>query len=178
MNLKDFNQSIYDTRFGELPPSGSWPQPGWFGKNAFITFIGQNPGSPRIDEPFEHGRNQETYLNWMCLSPTGRLIKEAIEMSGLTWDDVAYTNIVKSPTPGNRGLTESEITYYKPRLVTQMNLLQPKKIILFGRFSSDNFPHEQMAFNYSHKNVYHPSYVLRIGKSVQYVQELNNFIKE
>lgn len=189
--LQNINNEIYDTHIGSLPPAGSWPQPGWFGKNARIAFIGQNPGLPKIDEPFEHERNQDTYLRHVAQSPTGKVIHRIIEEAGLTWDDVVYTNLVKCPTPENRKPFDFEVEYYKRYLKQQFECLSISLIIIFGKPAAEGLlgdvsvPNKFMGISTDWNQqscdifaAYHPSYVLRIGKVVEYTNEISNFIKE
>lgn len=189
--LQNINYEIYDSKIGSLPPSGSWPQPGWFGKNARIAFIGQNPGLPRPDEPFEHERRQECYLKYVIESPTGSIIQNILKQSSLTWDDVVYTNLVKSPTPGNRVPLDYEIEFYKKILKSQLECTNLNVFIIFGKsavstllgeipipmcvndVSVDWSPQPVTAFA-----VYHPAYIQRIGKVVEYTESISDFIKE
>ena len=189
LKLDWINNEIYDSRIGNIPPSGSWPQPGWFGKNARIAFIGQNPGLPQDDEPFEHERHQDTYLKFVVQSSTGRVIDTALTKAGLTWDDVVYTNVVKSPTPGNRSPYDFEIAYYKKYLMAQLENVMIDTFIIFGRSAVSALlgdvpiPVELKGvkvdwnqLSISALAVYHPSYVLRVGKIDAYIGSIVQFI--
>lgn len=189
--LQQINNEIYDTKIGSLPPTGSWPQPGWFGKNARVAFIGQNPGLPRSDEPFEHERRQDCYIKYVFESPTGKIIQDIISESGLTLDDVAYTNVVKSPTPSNRQAYDYEIAYYKEYLKKQLECTDITTFVIFGKQAVNSLlgeveiPGQALGANIDWTNkahkvfaAYHPAYVLRIGKVVEYKTQLINFIKE
>lgn len=189
--LTQVNYELYSSKIGELPPTGSWPQPGWFGKNARIAFIGQNPGLPQLDEPFEHERNQDVYIKYVIQSPTGQIFQKILEEANLAWDDVAYTNLVKSPTPKNRVPYDYEIEYYKKYLKLQFECLDIQTFVIFGRPAVDNLL-GNIPLDYSLKGVSvpwnndtinaltmpHPSYIHRIGKVIEYTKLVSDFIKE
>ncbi len=179
MTLESLNEEIYNAKFRDIPAKGYWNQPGWFGSNAGIIFVGQNPGVPHKDEPFEHNRNQKVYLDCVKKSPTGKLISECISGADLSWDDVAYTNIVKSPTRDNRQPRADEINFYLPYTIAQLKLIKPKKVVLFGKLAQESIHSLIPELNETKfLHIYHPSYVLRIGNVVEYKDKIINFLKQ
>lgn len=171
MNLNDLNNDIYDMFIGDESPEGSWAQPGWFGKHATIMFIGQNPGMPKVYEPFKHRKNQEIYLHYVKNSPTGSFISNIIKLLNLDWDDIAYTNIVKVPTKNNNIPSKALVQDYLPILRNQISLVQPKLIVAFGRFAGECLgmtTFYRVNDNYDgipSTMIPHPSYISRLSNN-------------
>jgi uracil-DNA glycosylase family 4 len=103
---------LYATRLNAVPGEGSY--------NARVFFIGEAPGA-REDEsgrPF--------------VGRSGELLTQMIESIGLTRDQVFITSVLKSRPPNNRAPTPSEIALCRPYVERQIELINPRVIVLLG----------------------------------------------
>ena len=93
--------------------------------HARIMFIGEAPGEneAKAGRPF--------------VGAAGRVLNELLELIGLQREDVYITNIVKDRPPKNRDPKPDEIALYKPFLIKQIEIIQPRVIATLGRFSMD-----------------------------------------
>ena len=197
LELDNFNRQVYSLTYKDLPPKGRWVQPGWFGRNTKVVFIGQNPGygSDEPDLRTTYEEHQSDYLSYVIKSPTGKLINEVITNAGYDWSEIAYTNIVKSPTPNNRPPTQDEIDFFAVYTFKQLQILghRVKKVVLFGKVAIKAFMGEN---KYSMNTTrvftlpgvvyktgiltlftYHPSYILRKGLEKEYTGFMSSFLK-
>lgn len=87
---------------------------------ASVMFIGEAPGADedRIGEPF--------------VGRSGHLLDKIIQAIGLTRDDVYITNVLPWRPPGNRTPTTAEVAVCLPFLKRQIELVQPKVLVLLG----------------------------------------------
>jgi DNA polymerase len=92
-----------------------------------VMFIGEAPGlnEDRLRRPFV-GRG-------------GQLLNEMIRIIGWNREDVYITNIVKRRPPENRDPLPEEIEAYKPYLMRQIAVINPKIIVTLGRFAMNYF---------------------------------------
>ena len=95
--------------------------------NCQVLFIGEAPGASENEQirPF--------------VGRSGQLLRKSIRDIGWKEEDVYITNIVKRRPPNNRGLLSEEIDSYKPYLMRQINIINPKIIVPLGRFSMNCF---------------------------------------
>lgn len=93
--------------------------------HARIMFIGEAPGEneARAGRPF--------------VGAAGRVLNDLLQSIGLKREDVYITNIVKDRPPKNRDPKPDEIALYKPFLIKQIEIIQPRVIATLGRFSMD-----------------------------------------
>lgn len=124
-------------------------------------FIGEGPGAEEDarGEPF--------------VGQAGRLLDSMLAALGLTRGDGVYiANAVKCRPPGNRTPEPHEIAACKPYLLKQVELLQPKLIVLLGKSAAHSVLGEdrslanlrQQRFSVGNTPVivtYHPAYLLR-----------------
>ena len=92
---------------------------------ANIMFIGEAPGK------------QEAQTGRPFVGAAGRILDELLASIGLERPDVYITNVVKDRPPENRDPSPAEIEVYRPFLVRQIELIQPKVIATLGRFAMD-----------------------------------------
>ena len=92
-----------------------------------VMFIGEAPGAneDRLKRPFV-GRG-------------GQLLDECIKGLGWKREDVYISNIVKRRPPDNRDPLPEEIEAYKPYLMRQIEIIDPKIIVPLGRFAMNYF---------------------------------------
>jgi uracil-DNA glycosylase family 4 len=93
--------------------------------DAKILFIGEAPGQ------------QEAKSGRPFVGASGRLLNELLASIGLSRTDVYITNVVKDRPPENRDPTAAEIALYRPFLVRQIEVIQPRVIVTLGRFAMD-----------------------------------------
>jgi DNA polymerase len=95
--------------------------------DAQIVFVGEAPGKNEDlgGEPF--------------VGAAGKLLNELLASVGLHRDDVYITNIVKYRPPANRDPSREEIEAFKPYLLRQIDVIQPKVVVLLGRHALSVF---------------------------------------
>lgn len=121
--LKDLHETIssctlcplHETRINAVPGEGS--------PNAKLFFIGEAPGA----------REDETGRPFVGRS--GKLLTSMIEEIGLSREDVFISSILKSRPPNNRKPTRSEIELCRPYLERQIEIINPKIIVLLGSYA-------------------------------------------
>lgn len=89
-------------------------------RDADLMFIGEGPG---VDED-RQGRP--------FVGPAGQLLTRMIEAMQFRREEVYIANIVKCHPPGNRNPHPSEAGACLPYLYRQIDLVQPKTIVLLG----------------------------------------------
>jgi len=95
--------------------------PGEGNPNSLIVFIGEGPG--RVED--QEGRP--------FVGPAGQLLVKLLDSIGLKREDVYITNIVKCRPPGNRDPLPAEVAEHHGFLERELDLIQPKLIVLLGR---------------------------------------------
>lgn len=107
--------------------------PGDGDPNSPIVFIGEGPGKFEDEQglPF--------------VGPAGKLLEELLGRIGFKRSDVYITNVLKCRPPGNRDPLPSEVAEHSDFLRRELNLIQPKLIVLLGRHALHWFlPSEQI----------------------------------
>jgi DNA polymerase len=146
----------------KLYPYGK-PTFGYGNPNSKIVFIGEAPGHlgcGRTGKPFMGDRSGEIYF-------------KALKESGLEYDQVYTTNVVKCCPLNNRTPTKEEVAHCAYWLETELKIINPKVIIALGRTAAnrlgikDNL-NKVLLTNYRYegrlvKVLYHPAYPLRCG---------------
>ena len=97
--------------------------PGEGNPNADVMFIGEGPGK----EEDKQGRP-------FC-GAAGKFLEEMLESIGLSRDEVYIGNIVKHRPPNNRDPQPEEIEACWPYLQAQIEIIDPKVIVILGRHS-------------------------------------------
>jgi DNA polymerase len=101
--------------------------PGEGNPEAEIMFIGEGPG--QVED--EQGRP--------FVGPAGQLLNELMEKNGIKREEVWITNVIKHRAPGNRDPLPQEVEAYWPLLKEEIEIIQPKLIILLGRHALERF---------------------------------------
>jgi len=102
----------------------AYPVIGEGSHHAKIMFIGEAPGRTEAatGRPFS--------------GAAGRLLDELLNSIRIPRADVYITNVVKDRPPQNRDPLPEEIALYAPFLNRQIEIIQPKIIVLLGRHST------------------------------------------
>lgn len=124
--------------------------------------IGEAPGEDedRVGEPF--------------VGRAGQLLNEMLRAAGMARDDVYIANMLKCRPPNNRDPHADEVDSCMPYLQRQIELIQPKLILLVGRIAAQNLlatsapvgklrgeVHSFGAAGIPAVVTYHPAYLLR-----------------
>jgi len=101
--------------------------PGEGNPNADIMVIGEAPGKSEDQQgrPF--------------VGAAGKLLDELIISIGLKREDVFIANVLKARPPGNRDPKPDEVAHSWPWLKAQVEIIQPKLMVLLGRHAMDRF---------------------------------------
>ena len=123
-----------------------------------VVFIGEGPG--RVED--EQGRP--------FVGPAGQLLTKLLSSIGLRREDVYITNVLKCRPPGNRDPLPLEVEEHHSFLQRELDLIQPKLIVLLGRHALHWFlPAEQISKcrgrakrqgQYVYFPIYHPAAAL------------------
>ena len=131
-------------------------------ENANWMIIGEAPGADEENkgEPF--------------LAASGQLLNQMLRAIGLAREEVYIANVLKCRLPNNREPKKAELQSCPPYLQRQIELIQPKIILLLGRVAaqtvlqSDQPMAKLRAKIWHHPDLnipmvasYHPSYLLR-----------------
>lgn len=108
--------------------------PGDGSANAEIVFIGEGPG------------RDEDLQGKPFVGAAGKFLNEMLGAIKLERKDVYITNVVKYRPPNNRDPLPEEVESCYPWLVEQINLIDPKVIVLLGRHALERFfPEEKIS---------------------------------
>lgn len=101
--------------------------PGVGNPDAEILFIGEAPGKDEDlqGEPF--------------VGAAGKFLNQMLEENGMVRGDVYITNVIKYRPPNNRDPLPEEVAACADWLVEQINLIEPKVIVLLGRHALERF---------------------------------------
>jgi len=97
--------------------------PGAGNADADVVFIGEGPGK------------QEDEKGTPFCGPAGKFLDELLESIGLKREEVFITNIVKHRPPENRDPKPEEVQAYWPYLERQLEVIEPKVVVVLGRHS-------------------------------------------
>lgn len=129
--------------------------------DARVIFVAEAPGKQEV----LHGR---------CLTPPGKsgvVYEKCLSMLGLTRDQVYTTNTVCCRPPNNRDPEAYECLKCRPFLERQIQLIQPKLVVSFGRFAAQSFlldfkitrDHGKLLYSKTYNTqvfpLYHPAYI-------------------
>lgn len=129
-------------------------------REAKLMFVAEAPGASedKAGVPF--------------VGPAGGVFDRLLTDSGLTWNDIYMTNILKCHPPGNRDPLPSEKELCLPYLRYETVLLHPKLIVCLGRVAAQQIISGDFRITRQHgvwtermgyhmTAVYHPSALLR-----------------
>ena len=92
--------------------------------DADLMFIGEGPGA------------EEDRQGLPFVGRAGELLTKIIQAIGMERDEVYIANIVKCRPPGNRDPLPEEVTACRRYLERQIDLIEPKIIVLLGRVAA------------------------------------------
>ena len=92
--------------------------------DADLMLIGEGPGA------------EEDRQGLPFVGPAGELLNRILKAISLERDEVYIANIVKCRPPGNRDPKPEEVSACKPFLEAQIDLIQPKVIVMLGRVAA------------------------------------------
>lgn len=128
---------------------------------AKVMIVGEGPGA------------QEDRLRKPFVGRSGQLLDKILRAVNFDPEsDIYVTNTVKRRPPGNRNPTSEEIDYYAPYLYEEIRLIDPKIIILTGKYAMMTILGEKRGITkvrgqwYRRDGrwimpVFHPAYLLR-----------------
>lgn len=97
--------------------------PGAGNPDTDILFVGEAPGK------------KEDEMGVPFVGAAGKFLSEMLASIGLKREDIFITNIVKQRPPENRDPTLEEIEKHWPLLMKQIEIINPKIIVMLGRHS-------------------------------------------
>jgi len=121
--LAEIAQEIADNKSLPLREGVKNNVPGEGNADANIIFIGEGPGK------------QEDEKGIPFCGSAGKFLDELLGSINLKRADVFITNIVKHRPPGNRDPKPEEVEAYWPYLKRQIEIIDPKIIVVLGRHS-------------------------------------------
>ncbi len=101
--------------------------PGEGNAEAEVMLIGEAPGK------------NEDLQGRPFVGAAGKLLDELIGSLGWSREDVFIGNVLKHRPPGNRDPLPAEVQHEWPWLKAQVEVIQPKLIVLLGRHAMDRF---------------------------------------
>jgi uracil-DNA glycosylase family 4 len=120
MSIEELNLQIYSCKKCRLWEGAKHGVPGEGPVSAQVMLVGQNPGA---DED-ETGRP--------FVGRAGKYLTKTLAEYGIKRENVFITNIVKHVSPQNRKPFDDEVKACLPYLITQINIIKPKLIVLLG----------------------------------------------
>jgi DNA polymerase len=137
------------------------PVPGEGPADAEVMLVGEAPGK------------QEDATGRPFVGNAGRLLDRLLEEAGLRRDEVFITNVLKARPPGNRDPRPAEVEHSRPWLEQQLQLVQPRLLVLLGRHAYEAFvPGGKISREHGQPRelgdgrvafpVYHPAAALRV----------------
>lgn len=147
-------------------------------RNAKIMFIGEGPGA------------DEDLQGIPFVGKAGKLMNQAFIGLGIKREEVYIANIVKCRPPNNRNPEKDEAEACKEYIQSQINLVNPKIIVLLGSVALKNILGEEYKITASRgkwveKNgikympTFHPAALLRDEtKKIEFWQDLKQVVIE
>ena len=145
-------------------------------KNAEIMFIGEGPGA------------DEDIQGIPFVGKAGKLMNQAFIGLGIKREEVYIANIVKCRPPNNRNPESDEAESCKEYIQSQINLVNPKIIVLLGSVALKNILGEEYKITASrgkwvekdgikYMPTFHPAALLRDEtKKIDFWQDLKQVI--
>lgn len=146
--------SLHTTRTNTVFADGS-PDANWM-------FVGEAPGG------------EEDRQGIPFVGRAGQLLDAMLFALGLKREQVCIANVLKCRPPGNRDPRGEEVQKCEPFLLRQIELVQPRVIVVLGRFAAHSLLRTEAPIgklrgrvcHYGDGNIplivtYHPAYLLR-----------------
>lgn len=148
MTLKTLHQRIRKCTQCGLYKKAVNAVPGEGPSDADVMLIGQNPGreEDKTGKPF--------------VGQSGKYLNNVLKKAGLRREDIFITSVVKHITPNNRKPSDDEIKACLPYLEKQIDLIQPKIIVLMGK-TAWLTPRKN---NIQYIKTYHPAAAMRFPR--------------
>lgn len=157
--LESINSSIFACKYGSICSTlgckefalNGWkllyvhPSPGYFGVDydpaKDIMFIAQNPGKPTASQDDKNQYQKELVLNdrMRLYGETLKsyyMTRDIVKYLDISWDHIAWTNVVKCPTLNNSQFSDKDYTLCIPYLRRQLHAIKPKIIVAIGHWAS------------------------------------------
>ena len=128
------------------------PVPGEGPPNAKIFFVGQAPGK------------EESKTGKPFVGRAGKFLNQTLERIGLSRKKIFITSPEKYFPPKNRLPTLKELAACKPWLLKQIEIVDPKIIVLLGNFAAKALKNEKILENRIVLKTYHPAAAMRFPK--------------
>jgi len=146
------------------------PTFGFGNARSCMVLIGQSPGwrgCGTTGFPFEPK------------SRTGKIFEECLKASGLTFEDVWTTNLVKCCPEGSLTPSNREIENCSPFLVSEIRHINPVAVISIGRLAHNFTVKNRLYRDFKCYKIYHPGYILRKGNELgEYISQFASIISE
>ncbi len=139
MDKKQALDQVYtDLQKIPLYPTAKSFVPGEGNPDSDILFVGEAPGKNEDEQgkPF--------------VGAAGKFLNEMLASIGLERQDIFITNIVKQRPPENRDPTPEEIAAHWPLLEKQIEIINPKIIVMLGRHSMSRLLPDQGTISQIH----------------------------
>jgi uracil-DNA glycosylase family 4 len=116
--------------------------------NSKVMLVGQNPGAEedKVGRPF--------------VGRAGKFLNKILAANGIKREEVFVSNIVKHLTPQNRVPSSDEVAACVPYLSHQIDLIEPKVVVLMGKVAWQTPRREGVLF----VETVHPSAAMRFTK--------------
>lgn len=148
MAMDKLNREIYSCRKCRLWQGAKHAVPGEGPLDAAVMVVGQNPGADEdeVGRPF--------------VGRAGKYLTKTLLEFGIKRETLYVTNIVKHTSPQNRKPYPDEVEACLPYLITQINLVKPKIIVLLGASAKETPRLEGIEY----VEIVHPSAAMRFTK--------------
>lgn len=158
--IKDLEKKIRECELCNLSKSRTNAVPGSGNYEAKLVIIGEAPG-----------RNEDIQ-GLPFVGQAGKLLEQMLNEINIKRNEVFITNVIKCRPPENRDPTEEEIKVCSPYLFKQLKLINPKVILLLGKYSLKTILNINLKISYLKGRIfikndiyifctYHPAFVLR-----------------
>jgi len=164
-NLTDLQAQVAACQVCELASSRSQTVFGSGDAHARLMIIGEAPGA------------EEDRQGLPFVGAAGQLLSEMLYAIGLQREQVYIANMLKCRPPNNRDPQKSEIQACEYFLRRQIELIEPKLILVLGRVATQNLLHSTdslarlrgKSYCFAETDIslmvsYHPAYLLRTPK--------------
>lgn len=167
--IKKLNQKIKNCKKCPLRKKAKKAVPGEGSTAAKIMFIGESPG------------REEDLSGKPFIGRAGKLLTQLLEQNRIKRKRVFITSVIKHRPPKNRRPVRKEIEVCLPFLEKQIEIINPRKIVLLGGIAFSVFFPKQKLNNFRGRLIkkkgrqffptYHPAAGLRFPKIKKILEE-------